>query len=117
MPTALGDSGTATAANVIAQCADGTQLGTYLGVESPDATGVDVTVDVVNARAEEDEQCPADEQFYPDGVKGWMVKLDAKPEGGISFDERFFVDWPASHRPHQVRLEGGDCSSDSYCYP
>ena len=21
------------------------------------------------------------------------------------------------HRPHQVRLEGGDCSSDSYCYP
>ena len=20
-------------------------------------------------------------------------------------------------RPHQVRLEGGDCSSDSYCYP
>ena len=25
--------------------------------------------------------------------------------------------WPAPHRPHQVRLEGGDCSSDSYCYP
>ncbi len=24
---------------------------------------------------------------------------------------------PKSHRPHQVRLEGGDCSSDSYCYP
>ena len=21
------------------------------------------------------------------------------------------------HRPHQVRLQGGDCSSDSYCYP
>jgi selenium-binding protein 1 len=20
-------------------------------------------------------------------------------------------------RPHQVRLEGGDASSDSYCYP
>jgi hypothetical protein len=20
-------------------------------------------------------------------------------------------------RPHQVRLEGGDCSSDAYCYP
>lgn len=58
-----------------------------------------------------------DEQFYPDGVKGWMVKLDAKPEGGISFDKEFFVDWPASHRPHQVRLQGGDCSSDSYCYP
>jgi methanethiol oxidase len=58
-----------------------------------------------------------DEQFYPEGVKGWMVKLDAKPEGGMAFDEKFFVEWPKSHRPHQVRLEGGDCSSDSYCYP
>ena len=58
-----------------------------------------------------------DEQFYPEGVKGWMVKLDARPEGGMAFDEKFFVEWPKSHRPHQVRLEGGDCSSDSYCYP
>jgi len=58
-----------------------------------------------------------DEQFYPEGLEGWMVKLDAKPEGGIAFDEKFFVAWPKSHRPHQVRLEGGDCSSDSYCYP
>ena len=60
---------------------------------------------------------PIDTQFYPDGVEGWMVKLDAKPEGGMAFDERFLVEWPKSHRPHQVRLEGGDCSSDSYCYP
>jgi selenium-binding protein 1 len=58
-----------------------------------------------------------DEQFYPDGVNGWMVKLDAGPEGGISFDPQFFIDWPKTHRPHQVRLDGGDCSSDSYCYP
>ena len=58
-----------------------------------------------------------DEQFYPEGVSGWMVKLDAGPEGGITFDPKFFVDWPKSHRPHQVRLDGGDCSSDSYCYP
>ena len=58
-----------------------------------------------------------DEQFYPEGLRGWMVKLDAAPAGGIAFDERFFVDWPAPHRPHQIRLEGGDCSSDSYCYP
>ncbi len=27
-----------------------------------------------------------DQQFYPDGIEGWMVKLDAKPEGGIAFD-------------------------------
>jgi len=58
-----------------------------------------------------------DDQFYPDGVNGWMVKLDASPDGGIAFDERFFIDWPASHRPHQIRLQGGDCSSDSYCFP
>jgi 56kDa selenium binding protein (SBP56). len=25
-----------------------------------------------------------DEQFYPDGVGSWMVKLDAAPNGGIS---------------------------------
>jgi len=58
-----------------------------------------------------------DPQFYPDGLDGWMVKLDAGENGGIDFDKRFFVDWPKSHRPHQVRLQGGDCSSDSYCYP
>jgi selenium-binding protein 1 len=57
-----------------------------------------------------------DAQFYPEGIDGWMVKLDASP-GGIAFDPKFFVDWPRGHRPHQVRLEGGDCSSDSYCYP
>jgi selenium-binding protein 1 len=58
-----------------------------------------------------------DPQFYPAGIHGWMAKLDAAPDGGIAFDERFFVTWPDSHRPHQVRLQGGDCSSDSYCYP
>jgi len=58
-----------------------------------------------------------DTQFYTDGIDGWMVKLDAGPDGGIAFDRDFFIPWPASHRPHQVRLQGGDCSSDSYCYP
>jgi methanethiol oxidase len=58
-----------------------------------------------------------DPQFYEGGFDGWMVKLDAKPEGGISFDSKFFIDWPKGHLPHQVRLQGGDCSSDSYCYP
>jgi selenium-binding protein 1 len=46
-----------------------------------------------------------------------MVKLDVGEHGGIDFDKNFFVDWPKGHRPHQVRLAGGDCSSDSYCYP
>ncbi|SDR40265.1 selenium-binding protein 1 [Rhizobiales bacterium GAS191] len=58
-----------------------------------------------------------DPQFYPDGIDGWMVKLDVKPQGGMAFDPKFFIDWPKGHRPHQVRLDGGDCSSDSYCYP
>ena len=37
-----------------------------------------------------------DPQFYPEGIDGWMVKLDAKPAGGIDFDKKFFVDWPAA---------------------
>jgi selenium-binding protein 1 len=56
-----------------------------------------------------------DEQFYPDGVRGWIVKLDVNPRGGITLDERFLVETNGL-RPHQVRLEGGDASSDSYCY-
>jgi selenium-binding protein 1 len=44
-----------------------------------------------------------------------MVKLDAEPEGGMVIDPKFFVDF-GELRSHQVRLEGGDASSDSYCY-
>ena len=58
---------------------------------------------------------PWDDQFYPDGVKSWMVKIDANPNGGIKLDEKFFVEFDGL-RAHQVRLEGGDASSDSYCY-
>jgi len=58
---------------------------------------------------------PWDEQFYPDGVKSWMVKLDTKPEGGMAFDPKFFLEFDGL-RSHQVHLEGGDASSDSYCY-
>ena len=57
-----------------------------------------------------------DEQFYPDGIRSWMVKLDAAPQGGLKIDPDFFVDF-GDMRSHQVRLEGGDSSSDSYCYP
>jgi selenium-binding protein 1 len=58
-----------------------------------------------------------DPQFYPDGIKGWMVKVDAKDGGGMALDESFFLQWPENYLPHQVRLQGGDASSDSYCYP
>jgi selenium-binding protein 1 len=57
-----------------------------------------------------------DAQFYPEGIDGWAVKLDADPAGGLSVDPGFFVPFEGE-RPHQVRLEGGDASSDSYCYP
>jgi selenium-binding protein 1 len=42
--------------------------------------------------------------------------MDAGPAGGISLDPRFLVEMPDGLRPHQVRLEGGDASSDSFCY-
>jgi selenium-binding protein 1 len=57
-----------------------------------------------------------DAQFYPAGVRGWATKLDADPSGGMKLDPDFFVDF-GTERPHQVRLQGGDASSDSYCYP
>jgi selenium-binding protein 1 len=60
-----------------------------------------------------------DDQFYPGGVGAWMAKLDVAVGGGIAFDQRFFPRGEAfrGRRVHQVRLQGGDASSDSYCYP
>ena len=60
-----------------------------------------------------------DEVFYPDGVGSWMAKLDADVAA---------VGWPPTCgffpngddfrglRVHQTRLQGGDASSDSYCF-
>ena len=47
-----------------------------------------------------------------------MVKLDADPAGGLSVDESFFPhdEQFRGLRVHQIRLQGGDASSDSYCY-
>ena len=59
---------------------------------------------------------PWDAQFYPDGIKGWMTKIDVGHDGGIAFDREFFVEFEDGLRPHQVRLQGGDASSDSFCY-
>jgi selenium-binding protein 1 len=57
-----------------------------------------------------------DDQFYPDGLSGWMVKLNVESGGGIAMDQDFFVDFGET-RSHQIRLEGGDASTDSFCYP
>ena len=49
----------------------------------------------------------------------WLAKIDTDPPaGGLSLDEKFFphgTEWRGL-RVHQVRLQGGDASSDSYCY-
>jgi len=61
---------------------------------------------------------PWDEQFYPDGVRSWMVKLNAAPQGGMEIDPDFFVDFhdrpggPA--RAHEVRLQNGDCTTEIF---
>ena len=60
---------------------------------------------------------PWDAQFYPEGIKGWMVKLDAEPEGGHAHGSEILPGVPGDLRGHQIRLKGGDASSDSYCYP
>jgi methanethiol oxidase len=57
-----------------------------------------------------------DKQFYPEGIDGWMVKLDIAPDGKMKLDPKLFVEF-GDLRPHQVRLQGGDASSDFYCYP
>ena len=44
-----------------------------------------------------------------------MAKVDAKPDGGIALDSDFLLETDGL-RPHQVRLQGGDASSDSYCF-
>jgi selenium-binding protein 1 len=57
-----------------------------------------------------------DQQFYPKGLDGWFVKIDAGDDGSMTLDPDLFVGF-SGERPHQVRLGGGDASSDSYCFP
>jgi selenium-binding protein 1 len=56
-----------------------------------------------------------DEQFYPDGIRGWLVKIDARATGGMALDPNFLLETDGL-RPHQVRLQGGDASPDSCCF-
>jgi selenium-binding protein 1 len=56
-----------------------------------------------------------DEQFYPDGIRGWLAKVDVLEGGGIRLADNGLLEFDGM-RPHQVHLEGGDASSDSYCF-
>jgi selenium-binding protein 1 len=58
-----------------------------------------------------------DNQFYPDGVPGAQVMANASPNGGLELAKDYWVSFPDGYRAHQIRLEGGDCSTDSFCYP
>jgi methanethiol oxidase len=58
-----------------------------------------------------------DNQFYP-GLRSWLMKVDCHPDGGMEVDPDFFVDFhdrpdgPA--RAHEVRLQGGDCTTEIF---
>jgi selenium-binding protein 1 len=56
-----------------------------------------------------------DPQFYPGGIPGAMAQIDVLPGGGIKVNADFHVEFPG-YRAHQVRLEGGDSSTDSFCF-
>ena len=58
-----------------------------------------------------------DTQFYPDGVAGVQVMCNVGANGGLELDRDFYVDFGTGYGAHQVRLQGGDCSTDSFCYP
>jgi selenium-binding protein 1 len=58
-----------------------------------------------------------DNQFYP-GLRSWMLRVNCDPDGGMEVDPDFFVDLddrpggPA--RAHEVRLQGGDCTTEIF---
>jgi selenium-binding protein 1 len=58
-----------------------------------------------------------DDQFYPGERGGAMVMADVAENGDFSLNKDFFVEFPEGYRSHQIRLEGGDCSTDSFCFP
>ena len=58
-----------------------------------------------------------DTQFYPHHEGGQMVMANVGKDGGLTLDPNFYINFPENMRAHQIRLEGGDCSTDSFCYP
>jgi selenium-binding protein 1 len=58
-----------------------------------------------------------DNQFYP-GLRSWLLRVNCAPDGGMEVDRDFFVDF--SDRPggparaHEVRLQGGDCTTEIF---
>jgi selenium-binding protein 1 len=58
-----------------------------------------------------------DNQFYP-GLRSWLLRVNCAPDGGMEIDREFHVDF-ADHpdgpaRAHEVRLQGGDCTTEIF---
>jgi methanethiol oxidase len=53
-----------------------------------------------------------DNQFYP-GLRSWLLRVNCGPDGGMELDPDFFVDF-APARAHEVRLQGGDCTTEIF---
>ena len=58
-----------------------------------------------------------DDQFYPEACPARWSRPMSDANGGLTLDKAFWVEFPDGYRSHQIRLEGGDCSTDSFCYP
>ena len=41
---------------------------------------------------------------------------DVGANGEFTLNKDFFVKFPAGYRSHQIRLEGGDCSTDAFVF-
>lgn len=53
-----------------------------------------------------------DNQFYP-GMESWMLKIDCHPEGGMTLDPDFYVDFGTA-RGHEMRLPAGDPTTEIF---
>ena len=53
-----------------------------------------------------------DNQFYPK-LEGWMLKIDCHPEGGMTLDPDFYVDFSPA-RGHEMRIPGGDVTTEIF---
>ena len=53
-----------------------------------------------------------DNQFYP-GLRSWLLRINCDPNGGMQLDPGFFVEFDPA-RTHEVRLQGGDCTTEIF---
>ena len=56
-------------------------------------------------------------QFYRDRRSALMRSMRDHAGGGLALAKDYWVNFPDGYRAHQIRLDGGDCSTDSFCYP